>query len=769
MIPQLPMAKPPVPTTASAPRGAAGVLTRTAELPVTGKRGEERGQPGSEGFDTIFARLATPRGGGNAGDEGKTPGAQAASAEADPEGAMEAGEGSGDGNAPAGPEADAEAMVGPVEKLLPDEASLPEDALSEVHRPAEPRTVEPRPRRPVSRAPETQAPVQLGGQPMASQSADRPPREGSGKVQDTASRVLSEPAAVTLRAEKAPEAPTPVAPPLAGRMAVPADKPQVMAAPRDARASSGQEGVEPIPKEQGRPALPEAVSAPAAPKAGRKAEAGPLDRPAAPPQGEMAKAETPPASPRVVQQADKGEPAARIGRQGAEPSQQPKPLVPQVTERPLGERGMPVRTQPEGSPAPRAPAEPKQPSVVPAATASTQRPDGGAQPVPMPIRRKGSLAETRPETPVLDKAVPASRGAAPTAASAAISQARPAGQEAPPRPLTEPRSVVVKETTRQVAPPTTTQPQKPAAAPRTEGQQISPAPRSDTGIPQAQDRSAGAAQVKPVEAPPPPVQGPPAALDTRTEPRLRDRPRARIELPRRSEGPPRPRVPSTPTSAEPPNRPPAAPKPAETPALLTPDNGTEPKGDAPLPPAGDSQPFSETLRSSAPRTELARHVATQISQQALRTGEGGTELQLDPKELGRVTLRMATEEHGVMLQITAERSETGELMRRHISLLQDSFRALGFERVEITINGRQIGAGFGSAGQGAAHSGGQAHGQAQDQPQGQSQGHPQEQTSGQPSGPGAETRTPYGAAPARRGTAGGPPGPDRRDTIDIRI
>ncbi|NIZ09742.1 flagellar hook-length control protein FliK [Pseudooceanicola sp. HF7] len=92
-------------------------------------------------------------------------------------------------------------------------------------------------------------------------------------------------------------------------------------------------------------------------------------------------------------------------------------------------------------------------------------------------------------------------------------------------------------------------------------------------------------------------------------------------------------------------------------------------------------------RADQARADLARHVAAQLANASTRLAEGQTELRLNPEELGRVTLRLTTEDSHVMLHVTAERPETSDLMRRHLGMLEQSYRALGYERIEISING----------------------------------------------------------------------------------
>ena len=130
------------------------------------------------------------------------------------------------------------------------------------------------------------------------------------------------------------------------------------------------------------------------------------------------------------------------------------------------------------------------------------------------------------------------------------------------------------------------------------------------------------------------------------------------------------------------------------------------ESDGPLPSGELPQTAGEALRLSASATRpdmarpLAQQIAQQIAQAAGRAAQAPTEVRLDPEELGRVTLRLSTEDGGVTLHVTAERAETSDLMRRHISLLEESYRSLGYDRIEIAINGRQAGGHPGQGGHG---------------------------------------------------------------------
>jgi flagellar hook-length control protein FliK len=78
---------------------------------------------------------------------------------------------------------------------------------------------------------------------------------------------------------------------------------------------------------------------------------------------------------------------------------------------------------------------------------------------------------------------------------------------------------------------------------------------------------------------------------------------------------------------------------------------------------------------------LLRQVA-----EAMRASEGRpTEIALAPRELGRLRVRIETRDSTATLVIVAERPETAELMRRHIDLLVQDFRDLGFAELDIAF------------------------------------------------------------------------------------
>ena len=109
-------------------------------------------------------------------------------------------------------------------------------------------------------------------------------------------------------------------------------------------------------------------------------------------------------------------------------------------------------------------------------------------------------------------------------------------------------------------------------------------------------------------------------------------------------------------------------------------------------PAGPSQAGpAATPQSPTPQTppETARQVAGQIALAISRSAGGGTEITLNPEELGRVRLNIAMSDGALTLMVSAERPETTDLMRRNIDALAQEFRALGFADLSFAFGGDQ--------------------------------------------------------------------------------
>lgn len=129
-------------------------------------------------------------------------------------------------------------------------------------------------------------------------------------------------------------------------------------------------------------------------------------------------------------------------------------------------------------------------------------------------------------------------------------------------------------------------------------------------------------------------------------------------------------------------------------------------GETPLP--GGPAPAAATQADAAMRStiETARHTAQQIAARAVDLGHGRLELSLSPAELGKVDMLLQDGENRLTLFISAERPETMDLIRRHISLLEQELRQMGLGTLSLELgNGgsTESGPGHGSDSRRSTH------------------------------------------------------------------
>ena len=119
--------------------------------------------------------------------------------------------------------------------------------------------------------------------------------------------------------------------------------------------------------------------------------------------------------------------------------------------------------------------------------------------------------------------------------------------------------------------------------------------------------------------------------------------------------------------------------------------------ETPLPAGPAAAPASQADATLRNTIEVARHTAQQIAARAVDLGHGRFELSLSPAELGKVDMLLQDGENRLTLFINAERPETMDLIRRHISLLEQELRQMGLGTLSL-----QLGNG-GSAESGPGH------------------------------------------------------------------
>ena len=129
----------------------------------------------------------------------------------------------------------------------------------------------------------------------------------------------------------------------------------------------------------------------------------------------------------------------------------------------------------------------------------------------------------------------------------------------------------------------------------------------------------------------------------------------------------------------------------ETDPGTLPDRATGDPGAIAPAPAGDrgSAAALDTTRSGEPRSTAAQSLGSQILDGIRQTRDGSIEIALSPEELGSLKLTLAGDDTRLHVQIHAERPETEGLLRRHIALLQQDFRDLGYGHVSFDFGTRQ--------------------------------------------------------------------------------
>ena len=94
-------------------------------------------------------------------------------------------------------------------------------------------------------------------------------------------------------------------------------------------------------------------------------------------------------------------------------------------------------------------------------------------------------------------------------------------------------------------------------------------------------------------------------------------------------------------------------------------------------------------RGGEPRSTAAQPLGSQILDGIRQARDGSIEIALSPEELGSLKLTLAGDDTRLHVQIHAERPETEGLLRRHIALLQQDFRDLGYGHVSFDFGTRQ--------------------------------------------------------------------------------
>lgn len=102
------------------------------------------------------------------------------------------------------------------------------------------------------------------------------------------------------------------------------------------------------------------------------------------------------------------------------------------------------------------------------------------------------------------------------------------------------------------------------------------------------------------------------------------------------------------------------------------------------------------IQHQAVPTPVISQITRQLVDIAAQNPEGTIDLLLSPEELGRVRMQFVQIDGSLTVAIQAERSDTTDLLRRHINELSRDFAELGFSDVSFSF-GADPGGGFGDA------------------------------------------------------------------------
>lgn len=95
-----------------------------------------------------------------------------------------------------------------------------------------------------------------------------------------------------------------------------------------------------------------------------------------------------------------------------------------------------------------------------------------------------------------------------------------------------------------------------------------------------------------------------------------------------------------------------------------------------------------TIDSLFFRPELPRHISQQIMEALQRSASRQADLHLNPVELGRVKISLQTADGSVTVHIAADRPDTADLLRRHLDLLAQELRDIGFHEARFAFADR---------------------------------------------------------------------------------
>ncbi len=98
-------------------------------------------------------------------------------------------------------------------------------------------------------------------------------------------------------------------------------------------------------------------------------------------------------------------------------------------------------------------------------------------------------------------------------------------------------------------------------------------------------------------------------------------------------------------------------------------------------------PSPTHVTASQYRSDLPQHLSRQIVEALQHMPNRPVEIALNPEELGRVRLGISSSESGIVVSVLAERPETIDLLRRHITSLETAFQNIGYSTIAFSFSG----------------------------------------------------------------------------------
>lgn len=99
-----------------------------------------------------------------------------------------------------------------------------------------------------------------------------------------------------------------------------------------------------------------------------------------------------------------------------------------------------------------------------------------------------------------------------------------------------------------------------------------------------------------------------------------------------------------------------------------------------------SNPENSVVSAKTPTADIAPRLIQAITDAATNLKDRPIELSFSPEELGRVRLTLHHNDGNMLVTVSAERPETQDLLRRHIEILANQLREVGYQSVNFEFS-----------------------------------------------------------------------------------